>query len=484
MKKEFFAAMNSYGGFVSHYKSSFAQERRYIIKGGPGCGKSTLMRRIAAEAERRGCSVEYYDCSSDPDSLDGIVLPSLGIAMFDGTAPHEEAASAPGWRDNLIDLGAFWDTELLRTHQDEIIALSEHKSAAYHKAYRYLGMAGTAALLRLELLGECIDTDALSAAAARLTRKAVAGYTCAAKMCEAATDRKTPVKRTTGKKAVCVKTKAANGKAKSGSDKKETENVSISREISALTCDKAVGGSLECASVYSETVKEIHGAAVDDKNVCSSSVCNSSACGGYIGNPQVIVGALGMGGYVYRPTLEQDADEIIALRDCHGAAALLLEEVSRRLCACGIPHTAGLDAPSGDVCVIRAGNVAITLREDIARARGVRMQSCRKLLRTDSRTERAFAELDSAMESFAELAKDRLAEARTAHFELEKIYGETMDYTAADRLCNDLIARLLPPVQKPTPKSAQEHAQRTARKTAPKPVPKTARKKRTEKAAK
>ena len=53
--------MNSYGGFVSHYRDCFAQERRYIIKGGPGCGKSTLMRRIAHEAEQRGLEVEYYE---------------------------------------------------------------------------------------------------------------------------------------------------------------------------------------------------------------------------------------------------------------------------------------------------------------------------------------------------------------------------------------------------------------------------------------
>ena len=144
--------MNSYGGFVSHYRDCFAQERRYIIKGGPGCGKSTLMRRIAHEAEQRGLEVEYYDCSSDPGSLDGIVLPSLDIAMFDGTAPHEEAADAPGWRDNLIDLGAYWDSKILRDHQDEIILLSEKKTEAYRGAYRYLGMAGTASLLRLELL--------------------------------------------------------------------------------------------------------------------------------------------------------------------------------------------------------------------------------------------------------------------------------------------------------------------------------------------
>ena len=400
--------MNSYGGFVSHYRDCFAQERRYIIKGGPGCGKSTLMRRIAHEAEQRGLEVEYYDCSSDPDSLDGIVLPSLGIAMFDGTAPHEEAADAPGWRDNLIDLGAYWDSKVLRDHQDEIILLSEKKAEAYRGAYRYLGMAGTASLLRLELLGSCIDTKALESNAKQLARKIITAQASKKKSGTA---------------------HSGNGCGRGGiCDGKSCEG--ISREIAA-----SVGKDRENAKgKVSARLKSDYDAKI----------CIPPFCAEIPNAAQVIVGALGMDGYVYRTTLEQDAETVIALRDLHGVASLLIESLSRLLTVYGIPHTVGLDAPSGNACVLRAGNIAVTLREDIARERGVRMLGCRKLLCTDKATERALCNLDSAAKIFTELAAERLSKARDAHFELERIYGNTMDYASIDALCDSLIEQLLP----------------------------------------
>ena len=60
----------------------------YILKGGPGCGKSSLMHRVAQRAEEAGESVEYIQCSGDPDSLDAILLPGRKTAIVDGTAPH------------------------------------------------------------------------------------------------------------------------------------------------------------------------------------------------------------------------------------------------------------------------------------------------------------------------------------------------------------------------------------------------------------
>ena len=86
----------------------------------------------------------------------------------------------------------------------------------------------------------------------------------------------------------------------------------------------------------------------------------------------------------------------------------------------------------------------MTLREDIARERGVRMLGCRKLLCTDKAAERALCNLDSAAKTFTELAAEQLSKARDAHFELERIYGDTMDYASIDALCDSLIEQLLP----------------------------------------
>lgn len=76
-------------GFVSHYGSLLDELRTLtIIKGGSGCGKSTFMRQIGRAAQERGLAVSYILCSSDPDSLDAVLLPELSLGFVDGTAPH------------------------------------------------------------------------------------------------------------------------------------------------------------------------------------------------------------------------------------------------------------------------------------------------------------------------------------------------------------------------------------------------------------
>ena len=50
----FFGACAS-EGFCSYARELFGRgDRVLIIKGGPGCGKSTFMRAVAKEAKRRG----------------------------------------------------------------------------------------------------------------------------------------------------------------------------------------------------------------------------------------------------------------------------------------------------------------------------------------------------------------------------------------------------------------------------------------------
>ena len=138
-----FAAANSGEGFVSLYDQVFDRKeirRRYVIKGGPGTGKSSFMRAVAAHARGLGLPVEVYRCSSDPDSVDGIVLDGR-IALMDGTAPHCVEPSVAGARDEIVNLGEFWDGERLAERYNDVVAYQALKEACYRRAYRFLSAA-------------------------------------------------------------------------------------------------------------------------------------------------------------------------------------------------------------------------------------------------------------------------------------------------------------------------------------------------------
>ena len=86
-----FLGGNTPSGFYSlyHQLSDPRQFRAvYIIKSGPGSGKSTLMRRVERHVQAAGLKTEQVLCSGDPDSLDAVMIPELGAALVDGTAPQ------------------------------------------------------------------------------------------------------------------------------------------------------------------------------------------------------------------------------------------------------------------------------------------------------------------------------------------------------------------------------------------------------------
>lgn len=140
----YFAGGNTACGFYSCFEDILPRaerKRMYYLKGGPGVGKSTLMRRVAEAAEKKGLAVTYYHCSSDPDSLDGISLPERGAALMDGTAPHVYDPAVPAARDTLLALGDFLDETALRPHVRDIERVQGDLSARFARCYRYLAAA-------------------------------------------------------------------------------------------------------------------------------------------------------------------------------------------------------------------------------------------------------------------------------------------------------------------------------------------------------
>jgi hypothetical protein len=144
--KHAFPGGNTSQGFFSYYDYILEQDdatRVFIIKGGPGVGKSTFMKKVADEMLKRDYDVEFMHCSSDSNSLDGLVIPEIKIALLDGTAPHVVDPKIPGAVDEIIYLGDYWTEEGIRPNKQAIMRDSRDKGRFFARAYKYLRAALT-----------------------------------------------------------------------------------------------------------------------------------------------------------------------------------------------------------------------------------------------------------------------------------------------------------------------------------------------------
>lgn len=81
------ASVNGSIDYIDNITSEI--EHRYFLKGRPGTGKSTFLKKLAAKAVENGFDVEIYHCAFDPNSLDLIAVRGLDFCIFDSTSPHE-----------------------------------------------------------------------------------------------------------------------------------------------------------------------------------------------------------------------------------------------------------------------------------------------------------------------------------------------------------------------------------------------------------
>ena len=143
----YFAAANGYDGFRSYFKSIFNSkefQKVVVLKGGPGTGKSSIMKKISKYYSEKGFNSDNIYCSSDSNSLDGVIIENENIraAILDGTAPHQRDAEIPGVIDKIINLGDCWDERKLSEKRKEILDLNDQKSHSYTQAYKFLSLSG------------------------------------------------------------------------------------------------------------------------------------------------------------------------------------------------------------------------------------------------------------------------------------------------------------------------------------------------------
>ena len=141
--RKFFLGANTYKGFHSYYEYVVPgiPKKLFILKGGPGTGKSTFLRKIANEFINMGHDIEMHHCSSDNDSLDAIRIVPFNIAVMDGTAPHTTDPKYPAVVDEIINLGEYWNNEGIEKNGKAIINCNRELKKLYASSYRFLNGA-------------------------------------------------------------------------------------------------------------------------------------------------------------------------------------------------------------------------------------------------------------------------------------------------------------------------------------------------------
>lgn len=165
MAKKYFSGSNSGTGFYNHFEGIVPEweklTRYFMIKGGPGVGKSTLMKAVVKQAEEAGEEVECFYCSGDPDSLDGVRLVKRGIVLADATSPHAMDPNYPGAVEEIVSLGDYIIRDKIVLYRDEIEALCKANKQSYGRAYAFLAAAAALAEARYKEVEACVNKKAL-----------------------------------------------------------------------------------------------------------------------------------------------------------------------------------------------------------------------------------------------------------------------------------------------------------------------------------
>ena len=172
----FFISANSENGFRGYFDEIFRFsdfDKLYIIQGGPGTGKSTVMKQILKSGRAMGASAEEIRCSSDPESLDGVILVKNGrtVGILDGTSPHARIATVPGAYEEILNFGEFWNAAMLEEEKEALLSLYEKKKEAYRHAYALLKCLGDCHGEAQQQFRTAFQTDKAGKAARRILRR-------------------------------------------------------------------------------------------------------------------------------------------------------------------------------------------------------------------------------------------------------------------------------------------------------------------------
>ena len=167
--ERYFLGNNSGYGFWNDYDAELkGKDRVALLKGGPGTGKSTLMKKIAEYAKKAGHDIELWYCSGDPNSLDGVCIKDTNRAVVDATAPHASGVDIPVVKDRIFDLAQSLKPYKLRGVREDIEKLMNCKKQCFMRAYQHLKSALCHCDNKMQLEKQTVDEGGVRAYAYKI----------------------------------------------------------------------------------------------------------------------------------------------------------------------------------------------------------------------------------------------------------------------------------------------------------------------------
>lgn len=179
MKKEcihldFFLGANTENGFFSHFNQLQDLDyniRPIILKGGPGTGKSSIMKKVSENFKDSEKIIERVHCSSDPNSLDSVILYNKKRAVLDGTPPHVMEANYPLAYENVVNLLDCGNEREISKNVKEIYTLNQNISMCHKNFCNMLKLANSFLNACRTSIERYVDWDKLEKNAIRIAKK-------------------------------------------------------------------------------------------------------------------------------------------------------------------------------------------------------------------------------------------------------------------------------------------------------------------------
>lgn len=169
MQNAYFLGGASPEGFVSDFPTQEKAHYGFLLKGGPGTGKSTLLKTVASLFADE--TVTLYHCASDPRSLDAVVLEDRGVYLADATAPHEMSVALPYVTGELVDLAAGLQPDALAGNRERIIAMANENAALHAECRMVLSAVGSMQSISFGVGADALMHQKLNAFTLRLVKR-------------------------------------------------------------------------------------------------------------------------------------------------------------------------------------------------------------------------------------------------------------------------------------------------------------------------